>query len=272
MNLIAFLTLEKLIKLEFKALQALAIKLHLSTNLYGKEIAAFANKVDDYIFKHFVEYRYDEMHSYHIYGEVLHDNEFTLSLPIAKSQVVADLKAAIRTAKSLLRPSNINNECYTPVWFIDAVREYAGTFHLDPFSSHGANLIVEAKQYLTEHDDALSLPWLAHATADYPRFWVNPPYSRDIIAKCIDKTLSYVGSADIYLLVNSSTSSKWYQKCIKACNAMLFPSKRIQFVNPYKSMQSRNKYDQTLFFFGKYPYLFQYQLEKLGSVIVKSSL
>lgn len=146
---------------------------------------------------------------------------------------------------------NIKNECYTPACFADPIREFANGFHLDPFSTAKANQTIKADSFFGGNLDALSLDWLEWVDNDYPNFWVNPPYSRDLIAKCISKTLSYIGRAEIYLLVNSSTNSQWYLECASKCQAVMFPHKRVQFYNPFIEFKHKNEYNQTLFFFGK---------------------
>lgn len=168
-------------------------------------------------------------------------------------------------------PSNPKNECYTPSYFVDPIREAWDGFHLDPFSSTSANLVVKADNYFTEDLNALQLDWIEWQADEYPTFWVNPPYSRDLIQKCIAKTLSYVGEAEIFLLVNSQTSSKAYRSCVAQCNAMLFPAKRIQFINPYNGFKNSNDRDQTLFYFGRYDCKFKECLSSLGEVVLKGN-
>ncbi|MFN7762538.1 MAG: DNA N-6-adenine-methyltransferase [Pseudanabaena sp.] len=170
-----------------------------------------------------------------------------------------------------MRPSNPKNECYTPSYFVDTIRDFAGTFHLDPFSCEKANEITKAEFYLDERQDSLLLDWLSLVTVVYPTFWVNPPYSRDLIQKCIAKTLTYAGRAEIFLLVNSQTSSKAYRSCVRACSAMLFPHKRIQFENPYNEFNNKNDRDQTLFYFGRNAIKLKERLNVLGEVIVKAN-
>lgn len=269
MNLLALLTLEKLIKLEFATLNWLSIALSDKTKIWcdtyqdiRKACLEVATTYHNILFQPANKY-------YAVSNGCDSSEAFTLSLPLANNFLSLAVIDVASSVSALLQPININNECYTPSWFIEPIRNFAGTFHLDPFSCDKANEIVKAENYLWESINGLSYDWLEYSSVDYPNFWVNPPYSRDLIAKCVEKTLSYVGKAEIFLLVNSSTSSKWYQKCVAKCNAVLFPSKRIQFHNPYKEMKHRNEYDQTLFYFGKHPYRFRSQCQKLGSVFTE---
>jgi hypothetical protein len=166
-------------------------------------------------------------------------------------------------------PSNPKNECYTPSYFIDPIRDVFEGFDLDPFSSAIANETVKADFYLDERQDGLIQNWLELSSRNHPTFWVNPPYSRHLIQKCVAKTLTYVGQAEIFLLVNSQTSSKSYQACLKGCRAILFPEKRIQFDNPYNSFAGSNNKDQTLFYFGQRDTRFRARLGRLGEAIIK---
>lgn len=162
---------------------------------------------------------------------------------------------------------NPKDECYTPSYFIDPIRELWNGFHLDPFSCEEANKTVKADYFIDIEYDALGLEWLGICDHAYPTFWVNPPYSRGLIRHCIKKTLSYVGCAEIFLLVNSQTSSKAYQHCLSLCNGLIFPSKRIPFLNPFYEFKSQNDRDQTLFYFGAKRYKLP-RLASLGQVII----
>lgn len=269
MNLIAFLTLEKLIKLEFMSLYRIAT---VHGRITGTETwIDFCAPLIDYARSALRNASYFVSDSVATFCESVtpSDDAFALELPLISDIPFGHHHYLENPKLRACEPSNINNECYTPDWFIDVIRDFAGNFDLDPFSSDTAQKTVRARHYFTESHDTFGLDWFDHVDADYPVFWINPPYSRDLISKCVNKTLEYVDIAEIYLLVNSSTSSKWYQKCVSVCTAMLFPKKRIQFINPYKDMKSRNEYDQTLFYFGASSYKFQTHLRKVGSVVIK---
>lgn len=171
-----------------------------------------------------------------------------------------------------MHPSNIKNECYTPSHIIEPLRSFAGRFDLDPFSCELANETVKAISYINESENAFETDWFNFVDVDYPVFFVNPPYSRDLINIAIAETLSYVGRAEIFLLVNSSTSARWYQDCLSKCSAVLFPSKRIQFINPYIEFQYTNEYSPTLFYFGRSPYHFKHKVRCIGKVIIKDAV
>ena len=154
-----------------------------------------------------------------------------------------------------------SDENYTPAYFIDPIREFSGGFSLDPFSSREANETVKASRFLTKEQDAFAYDWHNHIIDNNVHsyqweeeenmcVWCNPPYSRKLILPCVKKFLDYIPDHEGFLLLNSSTSSKAYHLAFNACDAILFPRKRINFVNPYKESNNSNEYEQTLFYYG----------------------
>jgi len=155
-----------------------------------------------------------------------------------------------------------SDENYTPSYFIDPIRDFAGGFTLDPFSCADANATIKAERYFTQTDDALSYDWHNLLLDDvtepcvwvrseqHETVWCNPPYSRKLVAPCVRKFLDYMPENEGFLLLNSSTSSQIYHRAFNLCDAILFPRKRINFLNPYKENTSSNEYDQTLFYYG----------------------
>jgi hypothetical protein len=166
--------------------------------------------------------------------------------------MIADTDQEIQSRLTQLVESD---ECYTPHWFVDPIRRFTKHFTLDPFSSSIANERIQARHYLTINDNAYDADWSEYFDHLEDSLWVNPPYSRGKIAPAIDKTLEYVGQADIYLLVNSETSSNWYQKVLSYYPTIIFPSKRMKFFNPYRlDITNSSKKPQTLFYFGNRSY------------------
>jgi hypothetical protein len=162
------------------------------------------------------------------------------------------------------------NENYTPSYFFEPCRDFLGGFDLDPFSNAIANKSIQAKTYWTKDDNALIQDW-----TPFKKKWVNPPYWKLAKDGCIDKILAYREIGETLLLVNSSTSAKWFHKCMSACDAYLHPFKRIPFYNPYRELEeaqgkrkkSGNEYDQTLFYFGDRPLEFAEALSNLGNAV-----
>jgi hypothetical protein len=211
------------------------------------------------------------------------DPEFT---KIVENAVVTDAIAPVLVeevapvlvevvAKEILLPfdheipdKEKGDENYTPEYFLEACRAFLGWFDLDPFSNAIAQKSVRAKTFWTKDDNALTKDW-----TPYLKKIVNPPYSQGLIGKCIDKILGFCTIGETILIVNSSTSAKWFQRCKNACSAYLNPSKRLPFYNPYREIQylngtkkrSGNEYDQTVFYFGDRPLEFAKAMEHLGS-------
>ncbi|MCA6580464.1 MAG: hypothetical protein IM537_18775 [Pseudanabaena sp. M57BS1SP1A06MG] len=161
------------------------------------------------------------------------------------------------------------NECYTPAYVLDLCRDFLGGFDLDPFSNAIAQRTVRAKIFWTKADNALTKDW-----SSFKRKWCNPPYRKLSSDGIIDKILSYAHIGETLLLVNSSTSAKWFHKCMDACTAYLHPNKRIPFYNPYSEIEykngkkrSGNEHDQTLFYFGDRPLEFAEALKSLGNAV-----
>lgn len=162
------------------------------------------------------------------------------------------------------------NENYTPSYFFEPCRDFLGGFDLDPFSNAIAQKSIQALTFWTKADNALSQDW-----TPYKKKWVNPPYSANVIKLAIAKTLEHSHIGETLLLVNTSSSAKWFQACMEKCSAYLHPSKRIAFYNPYREIEYQkktkkrtgNEYDQTLFYFGNRPLEFAEALASLGNAV-----
>lgn len=74
-------------------------------------------------------------------------------------------------------PSSLkSNEWYTPLRYVEAVKEVLGDIDLDPASSAEANETVGAALYFDKEDNGLKYPW-------YGRVFLNPPYSLEGAAR-----------------------------------------------------------------------------------------
>ena len=125
-----------------------------------------------------------------------------------------------------------NMERYTPPYIIEAVREaFLGVIELDPASCAKANKIVKAKKYFTKKDDGLKQKW------DARRIFLNPPYSRGVLAKFVDKFIESTGEGDDYriregiILVANNTEASWFQKLLKCSAKVVFLNKRVRFLD-----------------------------------------
>lgn len=120
----------------------------------------------------------------------------------------------------------------------------------DPFSSKKANEYVGARHYLTIEDDALN-PDTEWVSADI--LWMNPPYARGLIDRCVDRFLSEWSKGKwkgACVLVNTASETKAWQRLLLNCSNFFFPSKRIQFIDGDTGLPStKQARGQTAFFF-----------------------
>ncbi len=200
----------------------------------------------------------------------------------SEEELLAEEEAAIAKAREEYLKSQIElpfdceipdnekgNECYTPAYVLDLCRDFLAGFDLDAFSNAIAQRTVRAETFWTKEDNALSKDW-----SRFKRKWCNPPYRKLASDGIIDKILSYIHIGETLLLMNSSTSAKWFHKCMDACTAYVHPSKRIGFYNPYSELEylagkprSSNNFDQTIFYFGDRPLEFAEALSSLGNAV-----
>src|SRR6266567_8413556 len=79
-----------------------------------------------------------------------------------------------RTVRSTTySPDLSDDEWFTPVEIIEAVRDVLGTIDLDPASCDEAQETVQATRYFTAENDGLKQEWAG-------RVWLNPPFSHPL--------------------------------------------------------------------------------------------
>ena len=156
------------------------------------------------------------------------------------------------------------DENYTPDWFVTPCRDFLGSIDLDFYSCEIANKIIKAKKFYTKENSALD-----RDLSKYEKKFANPPYSRYLVDKCVDHVLKFAGIGETLLLVNTDTSVKWYQRAMHLCTAYLYPSSRMQFFSPFRDpldKKKRNRYAQTLFYFGDRPQQFANKFLEFGQI------
>lgn len=116
------------------------------------------------------------------------------------------------------RAENTTDEWYTPKEIIDAL----GRFDLDPCAPERP-LWTTADVMYNRNDDGLTKEW-------FGRVWLNPPYSRPLIEKFIDKMAEHGNG--IALLYNRCDSSMFQKVIFKTATAMKFLKHRIRFFRP----------------------------------------
>lgn len=139
-----------------------------------------------------------------------------------------------------------NNEWYTPPTILEMAREVLGSIELDPASCLKAQQNVGALNYYTKEHNGLDKPW-------YGTIWCNPPYSRDLIGKFVDKAVSSFERGDFQsclMLTNSATDTKWFTKL---CHSGVVANSvgRISFIDTEGAACKNNSKGQALFLLSK---------------------
>ena len=144
------------------------------------------------------------------------DGEFEADIASARDKILLDTPHVARNTGEF--------EWYTPPHIVEAARACMGGIDLDPASSDAANKFIKADRYFTEADDGLSRDWSG-------RVWMNPPYSKELIAPFIEKLLSS-NLNQACALTHNATETSWGQALLGAASAVCFPSGRIGFIDP----------------------------------------
>ena len=154
------------------------------------------------------------------------------------------------------------NEWYTPVEYIEAVRKVLVTIDLDPASSPVAQKNVKATRFYTIEDDGLSRDWKG-------RVFLNPPYSQDLIAKFVIKLADSYSSDSVsaaVLLVNNATETAWFQHISQAADYVCFPAGRIRYLDASGNPANTPLQGQVFLYFGDDGSTFVTVFSELGVV------
>ena len=110
---------------------------------------------------------------------------------------------------SFERSANTTDEWYTPIEIVNAL----GSFDLDPCSpTH--RLWDTAKRHITPEEDGLKTPWGG------VRVWLNPPYSRPLIERFVEKMVE--NNNGIALLFNRCDSKMFQDLIFPNATAIMF--------------------------------------------------
>jgi len=163
-----------------------------------------------------------------------------------------------------LTQSSKTCEFYTPAYIVEAAREAMAWIDLDPASCAAANEIVKAKNFYSLKDDGLKQPW-------HGRVWLNPPYTRGVIDKFVQKLYSAVnGSCTVdraVVLVNNATETWWFQRLLELQSGICFLNHRVSFLGPDLQPLENNNRGQVAFYIGPNADLFLESFMLLGKVI-----
>lgn len=159
--------------------------------------------------------------------------------------------------------NSIENEWYTPTEWIDAARKTMGGIDLDPASCDEAQKYIKAKKFFSIADDGLTKVWRG-------RIWLNPPYSRDLCPRFIEKLLLYFREDAISqacVLINNATETAWFQDLLKECCAVCFPAGRISFLDRTGKPANKPLQGQVIAYFGNQASEFQAQFGTRGTIL-----
>lgn len=159
------------------------------------------------------------------------------------------------------------DEWYTPAYIIELVRRTPGIIALDPASNEQANKIVQAEQFYTKEQNALTKEW-------HGDVWCNPPYSRgniDLFAQKI--AAEYINGCinSGLMLVNNATETDWFQMLLTHADAVCFLNSRVQFYHPERTGESPRQ-GQAVFYFGRDTTRFQKYFSRIGTIIPLASI
>ena len=162
--------------------------------------------------------------------------------------------------------SSETNEWYTPVAYLQSVREFLGEIDLDPASNAIANETVQAKEIYTANDNGLVLPWNG-------RVFVNPPYGvesgQSLAGKfCVKAIKEHAGgnASEVIMLVNSVHSQKWQAPLYDY--TVCFVDHRIKFVNGDGGENENPTFQNIFVYLGPRKEEFATAFSKFGYVMV----
>jgi ParB family chromosome partitioning protein len=136
-----------------------------------------------------------------------------------------------------------------------------GAIDLDPASSEIAQRVARARTFFAAEDDGLAHEW-------HGRVWLNPPYSRDLVAKFVDKLLLEIRAKRTHtaiLLVHTYTDTQWFRRAAAASAAICF-TKRLRFWSPDGRSNRSPTQGQALLYYGPNISQFRTSFEAFGII------
>jgi len=200
-------------------------------------------------------------HHYHQEDDECGNCHRSRSFVPATARSLADDDAEPETWPADPQPEYDGDEWYTPAQYLDAVREVLGGIDIDPASCPEAQLVVNAGQYFTKQDDALTRVWAG-------RVWLNPPYSFPLVARFVDHLLAEYEAGRVtaaILLTNNCTDASWFHKPL-ARFPVCFTRGRVSFWRPDRTVFATRQ-GQAFFYLGPDPETFRRVFTRFGVVV-----
>jgi phage N-6-adenine-methyltransferase len=157
---------------------------------------------------------------------------------------------------------NGESEWFTPSEHVEAAREVLGEIDLDPATHPVAQRQVQAADYFTVEDDALSREWSG-------KVWLNPPYSRTDIGLFIEKLLGEIASGRVteaILLTHHYTDTAWFQAAAAQAAMICFPKGRIKFTDA-AGEECNPTQGQAFFYYGVNEAAFAATFRRFGFLV-----
>jgi hypothetical protein len=130
--------------------------------------------------------------------------------------LAAAMKKAIAADDKYRGEGTGENEWYTPERYVEAARLAMGSIDLDPASCAEAQAVIKAGAFYTRQDDGLKREW-------HGNIWINPPFSRDLIATFTGKLASEYAAGrtkQAILLTHNNTDTEWFHEAVSTASAI----------------------------------------------------
>ena len=140
---------------------------------------------------------------------------------------------------------------YTPIKYINSVKEVMGEITLDPFSDEDAQTIVQAEFFFDEMSNAHDNSWKVKKVT---KVFMNPPYSPTKMGPACNRFLSAWKKQEMseaIVLVHNGTETKWFQNLLERSSAICITNHRISFWNNDDKKISSNTRGQIFLYFGE---------------------
>jgi ParB family chromosome partitioning protein len=98
-----------------------------------------------------------------------------------------------------------------------------GSIDFDPASCEFAQRVVKATEWFDMERDGLAQPWRGNV-------WLNPPYTRGVIDKFIEKLIAEQNNiSQAIVLVDNRSDTAWFHRLCGIATVIALPERRIGF-------------------------------------------